>query len=248
MVEKKRITAIKTEIGEILSGRFVKGEEFLSSYVLTRSGMRVSRARVLSTVVAKFISDDANYGSLTLDDGTGVIRAKAFSNLSVLDGIEIGDLVDVIGRIREYNGERYLLIEIVRRVENVNELLLRKLEVIKQSIEQQRKKRIISEFRETCADAEELKKVLKAKFNISGEEVDAILASEEMVPKTELDESKQKELVIELIKKFDTGEGCSYEKIIKESGLSETAVESIVNELLNSGVCFEPKPGVIKLL
>ena len=93
-----------------------------------------------------------------------------------------------------------------------------------------------------------MKKVLKAKFNISGEEVDAILASEEMVPKTELDESKQKELVIELIKKFDTGEGCSYEKIIRESGLSETAVESIVNELLNSGVCFEPKPGVIKLL
>ena len=50
------------------------------------------------------------------------------------------------------------------------------------------------------------------------------------------------------IKKFDAGEGCSYEKIIKESGLSETAVESIVNELLNSGVCFEPKPGMIKLL
>lgn len=59
-------------------------------------------------------------------------------------------------------------------------------------------------------------------------------------------EAKNK--VIKLIESLDKGEGVDYQILQKESGLDENQLDFAVQDLLESGVCFEPKPGKIKKL
>ena len=86
---------------------------------------QVARARILATVMNVFRSEDGNFGSVTLDDGSDTIRAKAFKDLAVLDGVAVGDLVDAVGKVREYNGEIYMMPELIRKVSPDMELLRR---------------------------------------------------------------------------------------------------------------------------
>jgi len=126
----ERMTAIKVKISDLMSGEWVKKEGMEPSFVVTKNGEKVSRARIMATVVSKFISEDGNFGSITLDDGTDTIRAKCFKDLKVLQTVETGNLVDIIGKVREYNEEIYILPEIIKKVEDPNMELLRKLEIM----------------------------------------------------------------------------------------------------------------------
>ncbi len=110
-MEIKRLTAQKAGIKEIINGKFVKKSGFESSYVLTNLGRRLSRVRVLGLVVDKFISPDEKYATVTLDDSTETLRCKAFVNVKIFDGLKNGELVDVFGKLREYQEEVYVMPE-----------------------------------------------------------------------------------------------------------------------------------------
>jgi len=249
MVERKRMTAIKTRIAYILNGKYIAQEGFNPNYVLTSLGMRLSRVRILATVVDKYISDSGKFASITLDDGTGTIRSKAFNFISIFDGVEIGDIVDVIGKVKEYNGEIYLITEVVNKITDPNWEILRELELRRQEKEWKEKRNKVLEYEKQTSDLDELKKILKERENISGEEVEAILESKEMQENVEEEPSKEaKDKIIKLIEELDKGDGCEYSALIEESGLQEDVVDSIINELLSDGICFEPRPGRIKKL
>ena len=104
-MEKKRITSVKTKISYITRGKYVPQEGFSPSYVLSGIGQRLSRVRVCATVVDKFLSDTGKFAAVTLDDGTDTIRAKVFNAVSMFENISAGNVVDVIARVKEYNGE-----------------------------------------------------------------------------------------------------------------------------------------------
>lgn len=250
MVELKRMTAIKTEIVSITNGKFIKGDGLTSSFVITKLGQKVSRARILASVIDKFVSSDRTYANIALDDGTGTIRAKVFQDISVLDNIDIGDKIEIIGRLRSYADEVYIVPEIVQKIEIEDFLKLRKLEIKKQEIELKKKYQIVSDLQKKVSDLEELKRLAKRKFRINPEEVEAILLSKEMFSEQTIEEEvkNKKEEIIKLIEKLDTGSGCEYSLLMRESGLKEDLLERIINELLNEGICFEPRPGIIKLL
>lgn len=127
----ERMTAIKVKISELTRGEWVKKDGLEPSYVITPSGEHVSRARILGTVVGRFISDDENFATITVDDSTDTIRAKVFKTLKPLNGIKIGDIVDVIGKVREYGGEIYLIPEVIYKVTDPNFEILRELEILK---------------------------------------------------------------------------------------------------------------------
>jgi len=147
---QERQVARKIDIKTINSGNFVqverKSEEdrYLPNYIEV-NGMKISRVRILATVIDKFVSEDGNYATLTLDDTTDTIRCKIFMNsnfsdnisrqnlidLEAINNIEKGDLIDVIGKIREYNEERYIQPEIIVKIEDPNFEVLRKLEIEK---------------------------------------------------------------------------------------------------------------------
>jgi len=126
----ERQTARKVRIADIMAGSFVHKEGMEPSFVETASGA-VVRARIIATVMNAFRSDDGNFGSLTLDDGTDTIRAKVFKDLRVMEGVTPGDLVEAVGKVREYNGEMYVMPELIRRVRDPNMELLRRAELLR---------------------------------------------------------------------------------------------------------------------
>lgn len=126
----ERMTAKKVPISELVFGEWVKMEGMDPSYILTRGGEKISRARLLGTVVSRFVSEDQNFASITLDDSTETIRAKTFKTTKPVGNLEIGNIVDLIGKVREYNGEVYVIPESVFRVTDPNLEVLRKLELL----------------------------------------------------------------------------------------------------------------------
>jgi len=247
MVEKKRLTAVKTRIDNIVGGKYVAQEGLEPNYIIAPNGMRISRARVLATVVDKFTNEDKKFSSVTLDDGTETIRVKAFNSF-ILDGLSNGDIVDVIGRVKEYQEELYMTPDMIFRISDPNFEILRQLEIADFQKVWNKKKELVLNYQKQVSDMSELKKLLK-EFNISGEETESILQSQEepQEEKTSTD-SDVKQKILDMIERLDSGDGCDYSLLIEQSGLSENALDAVVEELLDDGSCFEPRPGKIKKL
>jgi RPA family protein len=245
----KRLTAKKASVKEIISGRFVKREGFQSSYVLTNFGRRLSRVRVLGLIVARFISPDERYATITLDDSTETMRCKAFVNVKLFDGFGPGDFVDVFGKLREYNGEVYMMPEILRKADT-NLETLRILELEKIFRDQKDKIKKIQELQKQTSDLKELRSLVKDLMTL--EDLEGILEAQEMieniVEEKTVTSSEIKNQILKLIESLDKGEGADYQDILKKSGFSENEVDFAIQDLLESGVCFEPTPGRIRKL
>jgi RPA family protein len=246
-MEKKRITSVKTKISSITRGKYVPQEGFSPSYVLSGIGQRLSRVRVCATVVDKFLSDTGKFAAVTLDDGTDTIRAKVFNAVSMFENISAGNVVDVIARVKEYNGEIYLVPEIITKTNDPNFELLRELEIKNVEKIMRKKREVVMSYKSQTADVSELSRLLKERENIDEDETESILQTQSMeeAPKEEVN---NKDVVLGLIEKLDTGQGCDYSELLEASKLPEETIDSVVNELLSDGVCFEPKPGKIKKL
>ena len=246
-MEKKRLTAIKVRISDIVNGKF----DLVSNniYVLTKSAKKIGRARILASVVDKFVSADKKFYSITIDDGTDTIRAKVFDSL-VLEKIDAGDIVDVIGRINEYNGEIYILLENVWMINDPNVEILRELEIREQNNIMNNKKRLVLDYKNQISDMQELKHIMK-EFGLDPEEVESIIDSESIIePDKEenIGTDDQKQKILTSIEQLDKGEGCTYTELMDASGLTENILDVVIEELLNEGLCFEPKPGRIRKL
>ena len=248
-MERTRLTAKISANAEIINGKFVKKTGFESSYVLTNLGRRLSRVKIMGVVVDKFLSPDERYATITLDDSTETIRCKSFVNIKIINDFNNGDLVDVFGKVREYNGEIYVMPEIVVK-SNPNFETLRILELEKVAREQKEKIEKIRELKRKTSDANELREL--AKQFIPSEDFESILEAEELI-ETETEEktvtvSEVKSRILKLIENMNGGDGAKYSEILVKSGLPENDVDFAVQELLESGICYEPKAGRIKIL
>ena len=117
----RRQVAYKMRIADLLNGEYIKREGWQPSAVLL-GDREVSRVNIVATVVAK----PEGYLAL-IDDGTARIALRSFEARDY--HIDVGDVVLVIARPREFNNERYLMPEIVRRIENPKWIELRSLEL-----------------------------------------------------------------------------------------------------------------------
>lgn len=205
----QRMTAKKTNISDLVNGRWVKKEGMEPSFVVSPDGQEISRARIMGTIVSRFLAEDGNFASVTIDDTTETIRAKSFKTVKPIDGYGVGDVVDLIGKVREYNGEIYLLPEIIRGVEDPNLELMRRLEIMK-----------------------------KPGAKPAGE-------PEGDGPKG--GKKDDRDLRKEVLKFIGSQEdGVEYGKILENVRGKEPEIESVVNEILAEGICYEPTPGKIK--
>lgn len=108
MVEEiKRQTAYKCTIATINKGEFVKKQGWESNYLITEYG-DFSRVNVAGVILSK------NGSEINIDDGTGQISGRLFDNTTQLDKVNVGDVVMIIGRPRDFNNKIYLTIEIVK--------------------------------------------------------------------------------------------------------------------------------------
>ena len=111
---QRRHIAYKLRIKDILSSKYVKTDGINPNY-LQVSSQEVSRVNAIGVVVQK--SNMENYSELIMDDGTGKISARTFENNFLLNNVDVGDVVLVIGRPREYLEEKYLVVEIAKKID-----------------------------------------------------------------------------------------------------------------------------------
>ena len=125
---RKRNVAFKLRIGDILKGVPMMDEgRFL---FLELGDKRVVRVNVLANCVDKFVQEgDKKYATLTVDDASGQFKLKAFGDdVDMFRDVVQGDTLQIIGNVREWNGELYVIAEVVKKVD-ARWLLVRKLEI-----------------------------------------------------------------------------------------------------------------------
>jgi RPA family protein len=123
----KRNIAYKLRIGQILKGTPTIQDERLQNVKI--NDIEIVRTNIIANIVDKFIQEgEKKYGSITLDDASGQLRAKVFGDdLIKIQDLNQGDTVMVIGLIRTWNNELYLTPEIIKK-KTPDYLLIRKLE------------------------------------------------------------------------------------------------------------------------
>lgn len=128
----QRGTAYKLNAKDLVSNPYVPRDGG-ADYVEV-GDLQVSRARLMATVVNKITYDEKHSGFLVLDDGTETVRARVWeNNFDLIDNVVIGDLVDLVGRVKQYNEETYLIPEIINKA-CPDSFVLRKAELNKKPL------------------------------------------------------------------------------------------------------------------
>jgi RPA family protein len=127
---RKRNVAYRLRIGDILKGSPMISEgKFL---FLELGGRNVVRVNLIANCIDKFVQEgERQFGSLTVDDASGQLKLKVFGDdVSKVVDVMQGDTLQVIGNMREWNGEVYMIPEVCKKVDS-RWLLVRKLEIEK---------------------------------------------------------------------------------------------------------------------
>ncbi|MDD3408884.1 MAG: hypothetical protein PHX85_04550, partial [Methanobacteriaceae archaeon] len=124
----KREIAQKVRVVNIHMGNYVKQEGWLPNYVQTQDGRKISRVNIIGTVVDSSIDNEFGQDTIIIDDGSANIEVRDFEGMH-LKKITKGNIVIIIGKIKEYNGTKYILPEIVKDIENPKWIVLRNAEL-----------------------------------------------------------------------------------------------------------------------
>ena len=227
MVEFQRAIAYKIWISDLLNGSYMKGSgQFDVGYVEVL-GMKISKVNILGGLVDKFEGD--NYVNVTVDDGSGNIRLKSWGeDGKVLRELNVGDLVLVVGKVKEYNNQIFVNPEIIKKLDNPLWLKVRRLELIKMYGETKR-------VESTNTD-------LEINSNV-GEEMNPEIVEEKMIDESP---SNSVETIISLIEKLDTGDGADTEEVIVRSAVKEA--NQIIQDLIKDGEVFELHKGKLRVM
>ncbi len=209
---QRRQVAYKVRISDILNAEYVKEEGWLPNYALIK-GKQVSRANIIAAVISVG-------AEVVVDDGSGSIALRSFGQPA--HEFDVGSLVMVMGKVREFNSQKYVVPEIVKKVDD-KAATLRRLELERDAL-----------TNPACA-AE------APKQEQSAEPAEAIV--EEVVDAAVEDTSNKR--VYELVKSLDSGEGADFGEVISQGG---EAAERSVDFLLKRGEIFEIRPGKLKVL
>ncbi|MBR9681547.1 MAG: hypothetical protein GOV00_01975 [Candidatus Altiarchaeota archaeon] len=118
--------AQKVPIDSLVSGKQIQDEKGLR--IKTPSG-EVSNVRVMGRVINIFTKPDKTYGCLSIDDETGIIQARFVgSDLKLMKKAKMGDLIELVGRLRTFEEILFLIPDGFSILEDINWALLRKLE------------------------------------------------------------------------------------------------------------------------
>lgn len=164
----ERATAYKTDIASLKQGEWKQDKIHVGNRIM-------KRVRIMGTIVQKYLSNDNDYGFLVIDDETETIRAKAFKeDTSLMQNKKVGDIVELIGRVRKYGDERYITPEIIRRIKNPNYYFLRKLELLRGFKPKQRVE-VAEEYFANTKKKQDILKKIKGLEKEEGADFDTIL-------------------------------------------------------------------------
>jgi len=244
-----RSVAYKVWISDVFSGNYVKQEGFNPNYI-ELDGKKVSRVNLIATVVGTFMSDDGNYGAITIDDGTETIRMKAFGpDVIRIKNAETGQLVRAVGKIKEYNDERYLAPDFVREIKDPNWIIVQKLELgtPKEVMIKPIENAIEPNGKPTLEQSAEIKTEDPKPASETKEETKKETSGESTTKQSSAEPEGMPNF-IELITKLDSGDGADMAAVITECKLSEAEAKILIIDLLKQGEIYEPRKGKLKVL
>ncbi len=229
---QKRNTAYKLWISDLLNANFATTNGVSANFFRIHN-KDVHRVNFVANVIFKFDAVDKNYGSITIDDGSGSIRLKAWrEDAAVFDNIKVGDMVLVIGRPRSFNNEVYINPELIRVLGDPNWELVRKLELLK-------------DYGPPSKISGELDVSDELSYSLPKPAVQQAVVEEEVLE--DVSETLRQK-VLSILESSSDDKGLEVSSLIKISGLDEKQVESTVNDLLAEGEIFEPRKGFLKVV
>lgn len=249
----KRRTAYRLFIGMISQGRpEFRDTRFIYSSINHKETTRVN---IFGNIIDKFMSEQKPYGSLTIDDGTGTIRIKTFSDsLNLIKDLNQGDTINVIGKLAYFNDEIYILPEIVKE-SSITWLIARKLE-----LEKEFGKDIVKNLSDQQRD-EQIQKYQQEKEPQSQQpqqQPEQTETTEEKIGTTETETNNPtnqsanqttniKDEILNKIKESEP-EGIDIDKIIMALNKPVDDINNTITSLLESNEVYEPKPGRLRIL
>ncbi|MHA1291620.1 MAG: hypothetical protein ACTSQJ_03005 [Promethearchaeota archaeon] len=223
----KRFPAIRCWIKHLLNGTFSNKSKSL--YTIFGA---VKRVRIVSTIVDKreiiinsienediLLNEENNNIRLEfdLDDGTGLIRAILWRvDPEKYSEFNKGDIVDVVGLIRQWKDYTSISPEIIKKIYDPNFILLRNAEIIKKI---------------KSGDIQEIPDQSEEFLNINGTSGDINI--EDLFEEEENgEENRIKEKIYSLIEQHTSeGNGISFEEIIKAINISTETLKNYIKDL-----------------
>jgi RPA family protein len=222
-----RATAKFIDLKTLKSGSFIQKEGFDPSFVDTIYG-DISRLNIFGVIVSKSILDE----TFEIEDGSDrILIRKGSMNLNNFDFdlYNLGDIVNIIGKVRSFNNQFFLIPEIIRKVKNKKWIEVRKLELS------------LLKPLKSNEEIDNSKNEIKTKNEI---------IEENIYDEDEIEENSSSNPIIDkilnTIRNLDSGEGADKEDIIKISEIENA--ESILVKLLEQGEIFELRPNKLKVL
>lgn len=185
---RKREIAYKLRIGDVLAGKPILDEQSGRFNILELGDKKIIRVHIIANVIDKFTSEgEKKFANLTIDDASGQIQIRAFGDdTNLFNDISQGHTLRVIGVLRTFNNELYVLPEIIKIIDP-RYLLVRKLELEKSMPKQEIKKeeiiavkdKIITKIKEAepqeGIDSERLIMEIRAQPDIINQEIRKLL-------------------------------------------------------------------------
>ncbi len=162
----KRQVAYKLRVSDILSASFLKDEA--SAGYIKINDVNVSRVNIIGTVVYK--SGQDNNASVIIDDGSGKVLLRTFENFYLFSNVDVGDVVIAVGRVREFNNEKYIMPELLKKT-GVDWFNVRKLELEKNKTDVAEKEKNLADSADMKAELYLLIKNLDAGDGVSVDDV-----------------------------------------------------------------------------
>jgi hypothetical protein len=254
----RRATAARVAIRDITEGTLIANAEGNVVGVDTFLG-QISRVNLIATVIDRFeatrdqeTEQGRGFATITLDDGSGVIRVKMWGNQTEkMANIQLGDLVLVIGKVRTFQGETYINGEVIRRLEDPNWEMVRLLELINI----RRNPHVLKEQfglpqvegAPTPVDSETVQSQTTLQPGV-WQTADTTLRQPPQKPQEGKAEepivvsSEVRRKILQIIEEHDAEGGARFEQILETIGAaSEEEVEQVLIDLLSEGLVYEPE-------
>jgi RPA family protein len=126
---QKRQVAYKIMIKDINASNYIKEEGWNPNYLILSDGKKINRVNVFGIIIDKPTNENLSTNSLTIDDGSGSIVLRTFDENENINDFDIGTPVLVIGKPREFNNVKYIVPEIIKKIDDVRWIQLRKKEL-----------------------------------------------------------------------------------------------------------------------
>ena len=221
MVEFQRPVAYKIWISDLLNGSYTSGTGQFDAGYVEIFGMKISKVNIIGGIVDKFKGE--TYENINVDDGSGILSLKLWGeDVKLFSDLNLGDLVLVIGKVKEYNNRIFVVPEVLKKLDNPLWLKVRKLE-------------LINKYGET--------KRVETKKN--EDEPGNKFIIEDVVDE-KADKTNSRSVILDLIEKLDFGDGADINEVMKRSSFNEA--DEVVQELLRDGEVFELHKGKLRVM